>query len=302
MISAIRYSMASPLRRLLSCCVLVVLFGGGCSEQRPNARNYSRSAAVDESRASSATPPEAPVPAETRAGAQFNPTTPALPRKIIYNAQVSLVVESLTSVADQIRQLVESSGGYVSETDTSMQTHARRYGMWKVRVPVARFDAFMAAVTKLGELQRSHLDSQDVSEEFYDLEARIANKQQEEKRLQKHLADSTGKLEDILAVERELSRVRGEIEQMQGRLRYLANQTDLSTVTITATEVKDYTPPVSPTLRTELDRTFRRSLETLARFGRGVLLFVVGASPWIVVFAILLSPLWWIVRRRFRRR
>lgn len=293
-----------PFGCLLGCVAALVVGNGGCAEQ--SARESAKVAATYTLDSSGSTP--AAPPAETRAAAGAAPAAtpgqpPALPRKIIYNAQVTLVVESLTNVAEQIRQLVESSGGYISETDTSMETRERRVGMWKVRVPVTRFDAFMVSVAKLGELQRSHLDSQDVSEEFYDLEARISNKQQEEKRLQKHLADSTGKLEDILAVERELSRVRGEVEQMQGRLRFLTSQTDMSTVTITVSEFKDYTPPVSPTLSTELERTFRRSLEQLAQFGRGLLLFIVAVTPWFMVLAVVLLPLWWAVRRlRLRRR
>src|SRR4051812_49495921 len=107
--------------------------------------------------------------------------------------------------------LVEANGGYISETNAVSYSQQQRQATWKVRVPVDRFDAFLAEVGRLGELQKNHLDSQDVTQEYYDLDARIANKQQEEKRLLKHLADSTGKLEDILAVERELSRVRGEI-------------------------------------------------------------------------------------------
>ena len=156
------------------------------------------------------------------------------PRKIIYNAQVELVVEDLSSVVNDLTSLVKSHGGYVAETDVSGSAGGQRRGVWKVRVSVDRFDAFLTEVTKLGELQKNQVDSQDVTEEFYDIEARIANKQQEEKRLLKHLSESTGNLEDILAVEREISRVRGEIEQAQGRLRYLANVSALSTVTVTA--------------------------------------------------------------------
>ncbi len=93
-------------------------------------------------------------------------------------------------------------------------------------MPVDRFDSFVSAVSQIGEVRTNHVGSQDVTEEYYDIEARIRNKQEEEKRLLKHLADSTGKLEDILSVERELTRVRGEVEQMQGRLRFLANRAD----------------------------------------------------------------------------
>jgi Domain of unknown function (DUF4349) len=238
-----------------------------------------------------------PAPAEAD---KLAPAPAALPRKIIYNAQVELLVESVSSTADALGRLVKESGGYVSDTDIVTYTQLRRQATWKVRVPVDHFDAFLAAVTRLGELQKNHLDSQDVTQEYVDLEARIANKQEEEKRLLKHLTDSTGKLEDILAVERELSRVRGEIEQMQGRLRFLANVTSLSTVTVLATELKDYTPPVSPTFGTQIVRTFRFSVERLAEFGKAVVLVLVAVAPWLPVGLVLALPFGWYVRRRQR--
>ena len=86
--------------------------------------------------------------------------------------------------------------------------------------------------------QKNTTDSQDVTEEYYDVEARIKNKRVEEERLLKHLEQSTGKLEDILKVEKEISRVRGEIERQQGRLQYLDKLSALTTVTITLHERK----------------------------------------------------------------
>lgn len=238
---------------------------------------------------------KAPAKAPQESGSE---TTPALPRKIIYNAQIDLVVESLTAAESQIMQLLKSNGGYVSETEMTTYPAAPRSATWKVRVPVDTFDAFIASVVRLGELNRNHVDSQDVTQEYYDLEARIANKQQEEKRLLKHLADSTGKLEEILAVERELSRVRGEIEQGQGRLRLLANQTALSTVTITATEARGYTAPVTPTFGTLIGRTFGESSRLLIGFGKTILLAVVALVPWLPVIAIVVLPIVWLARRR----
>ncbi len=135
-------------------------------------------------------------------------------------------------------------------------------------------------------MRTSHVGSQDVTEEYFDLEARIRNKQEEEKRLLKHLADSTGKLEDILKVEAELTRVRGEVEQMQGRLRFLANRADLSTVTITATELKNYTPPQPVTLATQINTTFFGSLNALIALGESLLLVVIALVPWLPLIAL----------------
>jgi hypothetical protein len=175
-------------------------------------------------------------------------------------------------------------------------TREKRQASWKIRVPVGRFDDFLAAVDKLGELKKRHLSSQDVTQEFYDLEAQINNKQQEEKRLLKHLADSTGKLEEILTVEKELSRVRGEVERMQGRLRYLGNMAAMSTVTITASEIHDYKPPVDPTFATLVSRSFSDSMGNLLALGKAIVLFVVVVGPWLVAFAVVLLPAWLIMR------
>ena len=273
--------------------VALLVPAAGCGVN--SARERSKFAeAVASAPAATSPAPGGEASAPTPAGEP----TPMLPRKIIYNAQVTLVVESVATVAVEIARLVKEHGGYISETDRTSYTHSQRTATWKIRVPVDRFDAFLTAVGTLGEMPQSHLDSQDVSQEYYDLEARIANKQKEETRLQKHLADSTGKLEDILAVERELSRVRGEIEQAQGRHRFLSSQSALSTVTITASELKDYTPPIRPTFAARIGRTFQRSIDQLVEFGKNLLLVVVAVAPWLPIGALLLWPAWRLVRRR----
>lgn len=231
------------------------------------------------------------------AAAPAEPIPTPLPRKVIYNANLTLVVEDASATGDRIASLVKAAGGYISETDLSGDTNSQRQSTWKVRVPVEGFDGFLAAVSKLGELQRSHVDSQDVTQEYFDLEARIKNKQLEETRLLKHLEESTGKLEDILAVERELTRVRGEIEQMQGRIRYLGNVTSLSTVSIALTEVRDYVPPVAPTFATRISRRFQESIQDLTDFGQGAVLWFVGLVPWLPLIVVGVIALLVVLRR-----
>ena len=220
----------------------------------------------------------------------------AAPRKIIYDARVELLVDSLTTAEQAVLDLIKEHDGFLAESDQSSVTSTQRRATWRVRVPVDHFDAFLAAVSRLGEVRQNHVGSQDVTEEYFDIEARIRNKQEEEKRLLKHLSDSTGKLEDILAVERELSRVRGEVEQMQGRLRFLANRTELSTITIEATEWKDYKPPVAATFPTQLGRTFFNSVDNLVAFGKAILLVVVALAPWLPLIVLGIFVARWLVR------
>jgi hypothetical protein len=271
---------------VLAClCPAILLASAGCGAAINSSRNFSQPGSPDGREDES---PAATVPA--RGDRAVSP-------KIIYNAHMDLVVESVSTTEHELTRLVKESGGYVAETDVMSVSHVRRTASWKVRVPVDRFDGFLSAVGKLGEMQRSKLDSQDVTQEYHDLEAQIANKQQEERRLLKLLAESTGKLTEVLTVEKELSRVRGEVEVMQGRLRYLANQTSLSTVTITATELRDYTPPVSPTFAAQIGRTFHDSLGLLTGFGKAVVLIVVALVPWLPVIAVAGLIIAWLARR-----
>jgi len=83
---------------------------------------------------------------------------------------------------------------------------------------------------------------------------------------------------------------------MQGRLRFLANRAELSTVTITATEWKDYTPPVAMTLQAQLGHTFFGSLRALSTFGKSLLFVLVALVPWIPFIAIGLFVVRWLVR------
>ena len=281
----------TPIPRivLLSLAAMAAAIGGGCAEEAPrvNSRNLTQSR-------ESTSPPnnlkQVGLAMANYNGSAEQGTTktqsPAVVRKIIYDAKIDLVVESLNGLEPSIVDLVKQNGGFLAESDLATQISTQRTATWRVRVPVDHFDAFVRQVSRLGEVRTSHLGSQDVTEEYFDIDARIRNKQEEEKRLLKHLADSTGKLEDILKVEAELARVRGEIEQMQGRLRFLANRADLSTVTITATELKDYTPPQPVTLSAQIQTTFFGSLDALTALGKSLLLIAIALVPWLPVILI----------------
>ena len=131
---------------------------------------------------------------------------------------------------------------------------------WKLRVPVDQFESLVQKVVALGELERNTRTSQDVTEQFYDIEARIKNKKAEEKSLTKILDERTGKLEDVLKIETELSRVRGEIEQLEGKIRVLENLSSLATLTLSVREREKFEPPrpAVADFPTQVARTWER--------------------------------------------
>ncbi|RYG68698.1 DUF4349 domain-containing protein [bacterium] len=290
--------------KMLGAILMGLLALAGCGSQMssgsdPSSESLSASAPASaaDSAATSLQKSGKNVSESTTSTSSLIESASAVPRKIIYNATVTLIAESFATTQRELITLVKSNGGYVAETNVDGTPGTPRKGTWKVRIPASRFETFLGAVSKLGELQSTETDSQDVTAEFYDLQARISNKQVEEKRLIQHLQRSTAKLSDILQVERELSRVRGEIEEMQGRLRLLANMTSLSTVTVSLQEVKGYVPPKPTGFGSEVGRTLEASLDGMKQVGKALVLVFVGIFPWVIAFVIVGVPVWLVLKR-----
>jgi hypothetical protein len=223
---------------------------------------------------------------------------PEVERKIIYNADVRLIVDDLTRAEQELQRFVKERKGYIASAEINGAMGSPRHGHWRLRVPADQLQSCLDAIVKLGVPDKNSTDTRDVTEEFYDLEARIKNKKVEETRLQGYLQDkkATSKLEDILVIERELNRVRGEIEQSEGRLRLLGNLSALATIDVAMQEVKDYVPPQAPTFGNKVSGTFFGSLDALKMLGEGVVLLLAALVPWLPLLAILAVPLWFVLR------
>lgn len=233
-------------------------------------------------------------------GAAQAPVTP-IERKILYTADIELVTEDLSKLESSLLRLVKQNGGYVADTDITGSTGSTRSARWKIRIPIEKFDSFLESGVKLGELTRRQINSADVTAEYYDLESRIKNKKVEEKRLLKHLEDTTAKLEDILAAERELSRVREEIERQEGRLRLLANLASLTTVTIQASERTQFIPATAPGFTTRATRAFSDSTKGLVDFAEFGAIWLLSLIPWLPLWLVI-GVVILLIYRRIRRR
>ena len=116
------------------------------------------------------------------------------------------------------------------------------------------------------------------------------------------LDERTGKLSDVLEIERELARIREEVERMEGRLRYLKDRTSLATITITCREEKEYTPPEAPTLLSRISLSWFDSLRSLRRSGENLLIGVIAAAPWFVALGVPLLLAKMLLKRWWRKR
>jgi hypothetical protein len=217
------------------------------------------------------------------------------PGMIIRNGMVSIEVDSLEVAIAAVRQLATRLNGYVGNVSMSTGEYAVRSATLELKIPSARFEEAMTSLTPIGKVEQSNSTAEDVGEEFVDVTARMTNARRLEDRLVTLLATRTGKLEDVLAVERELARVRQEIERYEGRLRFLRSRVAMSTLSVT---VHERAPLVSPTPGTSvIGEAFRDMWRNFVRF---VAAFI--SSLGVLVPAAVLVGLGVAAWRRWRRR
>jgi hypothetical protein len=162
--------------------------------------------------------------------------TSAIPSMVIRNGDASVLVDSLETAVARVTLLTRQLGGYVANTAMQAGPDQVRSATLTLKIPSALYDGVLGGLAPLGKVETATTNSEDVGEEFVDVRARVANARRLEDRLVGLLASRAGKLQDVLAVERELSRVREEIERYEGRLRYLRTHVAMSTLSVTVHE------------------------------------------------------------------
>ena len=165
-------------------------------------------------------------------------------RKLIRNANVELEIVSFDDAVQKITAFAKEERGYVATTDSQKQANGKLRGQVVVKVLPENLDRFLQKIRGLGELKNQTLGTEDVTKAYFDTDARLKNARVMEQRLIDMMKTKTGKVSDLLQVEKELGRVREEIEKMQGELKYWDSQVQFATVTISLVE-KDMEEPAA---------------------------------------------------------
>lgn len=222
-------------------------------------------------------------------------------RKIVYTASVDLVVENFDGMDQRIRHTVDRHDGYLARSDLDRMQGQQRRGRWTARIPVDRYTEFLNAVSMLGVPTAQTQNAEDVTEEYVDLAARIANKRKLESRIIELLDRPDDEIKHVIEVERELARVREEIERMEGRIRFLTDQTTMTTVQIAVREERDYQPPQAPSLGNRVAFAWTSSLERISQFFQNTIVLLAGNLLFLLTWAIGLVAAWWGVRSLWRK-
>ena len=214
-----------------------------------------------------------------------------LDRKIISTASLTMEVENTESAFKEITQIVQTSGGFISSSSI-YEVSGRNNGEITVKVPQRNFHSSIEQIEALGTVKSKQISGQDVTEEFIDLSARLGNLKKQEARLQEIL-DMAVTVTDVLEVEYELERVRGEIERLTGRLNFINRSVEMSTISIRAREPTPITGGDGFGFMDALKESVTGFIESVY----GIIIFVGYMLPLVLFVAVVILVTVWIKRK-----
>ena len=225
-------------------------------------------------------------------------------RYIIRNARLSLVVQDIDEAVGQLQEETGRMNGYVSALDIYTISDDRRAGNITLRIPEERFDQALETFKAMGRTRNEQFDTDDVTRQYIDMEARIANLEAQEQRL-RELLEIAETVEDILKVEAELSRIRGNLEAMQGDFKYLQERVRYSTFQIRLEERDPRTQVVTDGGGSweRLGDLFMLNVNRLVQGVFDFIIWFIGSLPILIPLGGLVFLGWkLIVHRRQRKR
>ncbi|MFD2043039.1 DUF4349 domain-containing protein [Ornithinibacillus salinisoli] len=225
-----------------------------------------------------------------------------LDRKIIYTANLEIEVKDYQQAFDQIQTDVSNRGGYIVESNMHEgDGENTTSGYITARVPQDQFREFIKLVEDgSNKVLESSISGEDVTEEYVDLESRLKSKRVVEERLLSFM-EKAEKTEDLLTISNDLAKVQEEIEGIMGRMKYLENRADLATVTI---HMQENTVSLSSMDEDDLDtwertkQQFLKSINMLLSFFSGLIVFLVGNLPILLLLALIGLVTYMLIRKR----
>ena len=224
-------------------------------------------------------------------------------RKIIVSASLSLEVKKLSESVGLTEKLVAEQNGYIESVNFTTYSDASRQADLVLRVPADKFDLVMEALREISiGVSNESINRADVTMEYVDIEARLANMEEHETAL-RTLWDKATNVEDMIKIEGELARVRGEIESLVARKKVLDNQIHLATISVYLTEQASSLPAnvKGEGLGKQAYNSLLRSLQ-LIKYSAGLFVIIVaGLLPLALIAAVIGLVVWYIVKRKRRK-
>jgi hypothetical protein len=219
-------------------------------------------------------------------------------RKVIRTGHIDLVVTTYDDARAKLDAMLAAVGGYVDSTQVNHSSGAVSSATLVLRIPHEAFGALLPKLKELGEIASESTSAEDITDQYVDIAARLASSKTLEKRLLELAADKTSGVEALLAVERELARVRGEIESYEGRMRQWNDQIAMSTLTLSlSTKAPAIAAAPQASLGSRISQGFHDSIGALQDFGAWFAISATSLLPWMI----LIIPGFLFGRRAYRR-
>jgi uncharacterized protein DUF4349 len=230
------------------------------------------------------------------------------PRKIRYTGDIRLIVNDFGKAEESLDAAIKDARADLANSEINSSADAVKSGTWRIRVPVENFHTFRKAVLKIGEVEKNTVDSEDMTDKYYDLEAHIKNRLAARDAI-RDLLKETGKrdMEQYLKVYDKLELLNDEINRKEGQLRLWANLTDLTTITVHLREKQKYlaekAPNIAeaPTFGMRAGHTWSESWGMFVAFWQWVVIAFIALAPWVSIPLVILLTIGFSARRLLRK-
>ncbi|MGB2870760.1 DUF4349 domain-containing protein [Psychrobacillus psychrotolerans] len=222
-------------------------------------------------------------------------------RMIIHQARISTSVKDLKKAQHNMEQRVKDYGGYIVESNVYLESDETSSGKMIVRIPEKHFETFLSeAEVEASKVLEKNVTGQDVTEQYVDLSSRVKSKRAVEERLLAFMKDAE-KTEDLLKISSDLAKVQEEIEVLVGKIKYFENQTSFSTIELTMFENRVIIPEIENKDLNTWEKTKKQlitSTNALLSIGSGIIVFIVGNLPVLILVTIIAVAVFWIIKKR----
>ncbi|MBU1151985.1 DUF4349 domain-containing protein [Patescibacteria group bacterium] len=227
-----------------------------------------------------------------------NSSASEIQRMVVKNGSLSMVVDDVRKSAEDITTFAEGKGGFLVSNNID-KSGLDLSGYVSIRVPSEFLEETILFVKNLGEIQNEHVNGRDITEQYIDLEAQLKNLRATEDQFLL-IMDKAEKVEDILLVQKELGYIREDIERIEGRVKYLKDSVDLSSLTVYLSTNPSTLPVIDEQEEWKVFAVFKDALRSMLDTSK----FIVNSLIWFGVYipiiaAVLLIA--WAVRRHYKK-
>ena len=206
-------------------------------------------------------------------------------RKVIVSMEYTIETEDIEMSVATLETIVESCGGYVESSTSDFREEYGAFANFIVRIPSDKVGSLGTSLERVGAITQSSRSSDDVTDEYYDIDARIQAKEAQYQRLLS-MIDMAETLEDLMILESELASVSGELDSLKGRIQRYDNLVSYSKVTVYIREIIEEQEPEKVKYGTQVSDAVKGSLNGIANVFKTLGIVLIWLLPYIIIAAV----------------